>query len=1776
MLKPTPSKPGLFSVACKQFSYLRGIAVVTLMALVLSALYLTAVTPQTAAAATNNTINFQARLETSSGAIVPDGNYNVEFKLYNVSSAGTAEWTEDYLNSASQGVHVANGYLTVNLGSITSFPTTINWDQQQWLTMNIGGTTTGSVTWDGEMNPRLQLTAVPYALRAGAIASTANASGYESTLSILQPASGVTGNEVFQVPDMGAAGTYALLTAGNVSGATTGVALQSSTPGTQQTGSFNISGTGIVNTLDATLANVNTTNSQGTLTVAGSTSDSSALGLVVNDANGNDLLQVRNDGQITLGKSSGTASTLGKTNIGASPDTGYTSLVSADKVTTGPVSATVNSISTYVGSPIDTVHNSYYLGIYTDNSGTPGTLVATSTLGTLTAGAWNTLPVSATLSANTSYWLAFFTNTTQGTDPYQYYDTTATTTHAYMSSVAFAGGLPSTFTASGTSTALHSIYATVSETGSLGTTLTVNPTTGVSVMTPNNITSAFNVQNASGSSLLTADTTNMQITTQNLNIGSIANNNAAGRIFSDSFESGNFNTWTTGAQTSGTSTVAIDTSTVHNGKYAVKFNETGAAGSDAYLQSTFSSTATTYSVRSYIYFSSLPAANLNLFRIYSSTSGDIQAAFIDSAGKLGVTNNGAGLGTNGTALTTGAWHEVEMRITLGTGTSGSISIYLDGVDQHDYTGLTTYDGTNLDNRFRLGEVVSNAGTYWADDFVIDSGANGTGLAAGANVAGSLHVSGNSSFGGAVLLQPNANTTQALLVQNASSSTVLDVDTTNNRVGINTGSPNADLQVNDTRTAGNTAYEVLRLATNNSGAGAGGWIQFADTATSDMARILGYDVNNFGGGLAFYTKNADGNGGSAASERMRIDASGNVGIGTTSTSGARLNVSGTSLFQTSTNSTTAFQVQNASGTQVFNIDTSTTLNLLPEAASNFETGDTWAFKGSPTSAAQDATKAFMGSSSLKIVTSTTANAGAQYAYTLSPSTTYTLSLYVLGNSSFSTITIGHQDQSGTDIDCLTGQSIVTGGWTRLSCSFTTGATISSSNIYIKDTGTSHTFWVDGVQLEANATSTAYNVGGQLQLNGIVSSAVALKNVSNSTTALTVENAAGTQVLNVDTTNNRVVIGSGSSNAKLYVVDTSTGTAALKVNEGSTSDILQLQNNGSTVASVSSTGAALFQNSTDSTNALQVKSHGGSTVLNVDTSNGYVGVGTASPGRFLDVAVNNTQIAAPMALLEQAGTGDSSLEFKDPSNSVYIGQDASSNDALVINSSYAATHARGGSPYNLGYTSVTHSFNDSSNNGLITSEPFTTTTAGTISQISVDFSGGTGYSFAVAIYADSGSGYPGTLLATSPATTITANGIDNYNTATLSSTVTVSASTKYWIAYETNNGAVSYWLDNTQGNVCWQTISNSTFGTWTPLSSTSCDGGTAFNTYGIYAVVNPTGSSHSLTDTFSNPLFNMTQMGYATFQGMNDSASAFVVQNPSGVSLLTVNTTASTVQIGSSSTDSTAILLALDSYNQVSDPPGTNGAMYYNTSLNRFRCYENNEWKNCIGIDPDSQREDPFFSNDFLSSSTDPWQGGAVPASGDGSFVHDSAMTADHPGVEKLEYSANSPANSGYYFTGCGTDGTTGFKNILIGGGENFETVFRPLITTNDVSYIGFIDNNTATASTNGVYVSISGSTLTGTAVAAGTASNTASTDTLNTTDWYTVRISINSNATLVTFTVTDTTANTTWTDTVSTNIPTSTGTTSGVATKYTTTSTSSVAIMEVDYMALWYNGRALNR
>jgi hypothetical protein len=131
--------------------------------------------PMDTQAATVNQLNFQGRLLSNGGTLIPDGDYNVEFKLYDqLTSVGSSQgvctgdvgclWVE-----TRSSVSVTNGYLNVYLGDQTALPA-IDWAQELFLGMNVGGI--GAAVWDGEMSPRFKLTAVPFAFASANVASS--------------------------------------------------------------------------------------------------------------------------------------------------------------------------------------------------------------------------------------------------------------------------------------------------------------------------------------------------------------------------------------------------------------------------------------------------------------------------------------------------------------------------------------------------------------------------------------------------------------------------------------------------------------------------------------------------------------------------------------------------------------------------------------------------------------------------------------------------------------------------------------------------------------------------------------------------------------------------------------------------------------------------------------------------------------------------------------------------------------------------------------------------------------------------------------------------------------------------------------------------------------------------------------------------------------------------------------------------------------------------------------------------------------------------------------------------------------------------------------------------------------------------------------------------------------------------------------------------------------------------------------------------------------------
>ncbi|HVX24459.1 MAG TPA: tail fiber domain-containing protein [Candidatus Saccharimonadales bacterium] len=163
------------------------IGVLLLLAIVLLAGWCTL----PAHAANPGTISFQGKITNANGTNVADGTYGFVFKLYSVSSGGTAVWTE------SDSLSVSAGVFQVNLGASSSL-SGINFSTASSLYLGI--TFNGDPA--GEMSPRVQLQSVPYAFNADnasnlggvAASSYAQLGGTQQTGSINVTGSGTFGN----------------------------------------------------------------------------------------------------------------------------------------------------------------------------------------------------------------------------------------------------------------------------------------------------------------------------------------------------------------------------------------------------------------------------------------------------------------------------------------------------------------------------------------------------------------------------------------------------------------------------------------------------------------------------------------------------------------------------------------------------------------------------------------------------------------------------------------------------------------------------------------------------------------------------------------------------------------------------------------------------------------------------------------------------------------------------------------------------------------------------------------------------------------------------------------------------------------------------------------------------------------------------------------------------------------------------------------------------------------------------------------------------------------------------------------------------------------------------------------------------------------------------------------------------------------------------------------------------------------------------------------------
>jgi len=109
------------------------------------------ITPWTGRAAVPQTINYQGYLTDATGAPV-NGTVQMTFSIYDVSSGGTALWTETQTVTLNQGVY------SVVFGADPLNPLNLSFNMQYYLGVE--------VETDGEMIPRLPLASAPSAMNA--------------------------------------------------------------------------------------------------------------------------------------------------------------------------------------------------------------------------------------------------------------------------------------------------------------------------------------------------------------------------------------------------------------------------------------------------------------------------------------------------------------------------------------------------------------------------------------------------------------------------------------------------------------------------------------------------------------------------------------------------------------------------------------------------------------------------------------------------------------------------------------------------------------------------------------------------------------------------------------------------------------------------------------------------------------------------------------------------------------------------------------------------------------------------------------------------------------------------------------------------------------------------------------------------------------------------------------------------------------------------------------------------------------------------------------------------------------------------------------------------------------------------------------------------------------------------------------------------------------------------------------------------------------------------
>ena len=137
----------------------------------------------------------------------------------------------------------------------------------------------------------------------------------------------------------------------------------------------------------------------------------------------------------------------------------------------------------------------------------------------------------------------------------------------------------------------------------------------------------------------------------------------------------------------------------------------------------------------------------------------------------------------------------------------------------------------------------------------------------------------------------------------------------------------------------------------------------------------------------------------------------------------------------------------------------------------------------------------------------------------------------------------------------------------------------------------------------------------------------------------------------------------------------------------------------------------------------------------------------------------------------------------------------------------------------------------------------------------------------------------------------------------------------------------------------------------IASTGLNVSTGGALTGVASIDTITTSATDLTfaaaGTISSTTTNALTLDSGTTGAVNlgTGANAKIITIGNDTLATNVNILAGTGNITLGTSDTTGTLLVLDTKTDAGNPGGTNGAMYYNSNANKFRCYENGAWKDC---------------------------------------------------------------------------------------------------------------------------------------------------------------------------------------------------------------------------------------